>query len=284
MGQLDALVAVVTGASRGIGKGVALALGDAGATVYVTGRTVMPGAAELPGTIGQTAEEVTRRGGIGIAVQVDQSRDETVAALFARVGEESGRLDVLVNSASTLDSKSERLTPRVSAFWTLDLGEWEKFHGVGLRSHYVASVHAAPLMLQRGRGLIVNVSSAGSVEYYMSVAYGAAKAALDKMTRDMAHELGPHGVSVVSIWPGQVRTEMGEWMASRGIVDLSRAETPLLSGRAVVALADDPQVATRSGGCFYTADLAHDYGFTDVDGRVPSRPDMSTIVRRPPDS
>ncbi|GAA1545159.1 SDR family NAD(P)-dependent oxidoreductase [Nocardioides humi] len=279
--DLTGRVAVVTGSSRGIGKGVAHVLGERGATVYVTGRTVTGGSSELPGTIGETAAEVTRRGGVGIPVRVDHHDDSSVAALFARVADESGQIDILVNSASTLDSKADRLRSR-PGFWDQDLGEWEKFHDIGLRSHYVASAYAARLMVPRRSGLIVNVSSAGAVTYYMSAAYGSAKAALDKLSHDMAHELAPYGVSVVSIWPGQVRTEMGLWMSEHGIMDISAAETPELSGRAVAAMATDARIAERSGRAFYTADLASDYDFTDVDGSVPQRPVMSDIVRTTP--
>jgi dehydrogenase/reductase SDR family protein 1 len=232
----------------------------------------------LPGTINETALEVTRRGGHGVAVACDHSDDAMVRALFERIDEQHGKLDVLVNSAATLETKADRLHGKPPEFWNADITQWDMYHGVGLRSHYVCSAYAAKVMAKRQAGLIVNVSSAGAVQYFRCVAYGAAKAALDKMTADTAIELRRYGVSVVSIWPGLTRTEMTGWMAETGLLDISVAETPVFSGRCVVALATDPHVMHRSGKAFYVADLAEEYGFTDADGSVPKRPDMSKIV------
>jgi NAD(P)-dependent dehydrogenase (short-subunit alcohol dehydrogenase family) len=269
-------VAVVTGASRGIGKGIALELGAAGATVYVTGRTV-EGGGPLPGTIADTAAEVDRLGGTGVAVACDHRDDQAVAALFARVESEQGRLDVLVNNVFSAPA----LAPWVGRpFWELPIEAWDETIDIGVRSHYVAARFAVPLMFAGEGGLIVNVSSSGAVQYAHNVAYGVGKAALDKMTADMAHELAPHGVAVVSIWPGLVRTELVMLGAREtadgrrvldlrgaGEFDLSEAESPRFAGRAVVALATDPDVMTRTGHAYSVARLASEYGFTDVDGK-----------------
>jgi NAD(P)-dependent dehydrogenase (short-subunit alcohol dehydrogenase family) len=273
-------VAVVTGASRGIGKGIALELGAAGATVYVTGRTVRPG--RLPGTVAATAAEIDDAGGRGIAVPCDHRQDEQVAALFERVAYEQGNLDVLVNNVYDAPGSAQWLG---KPFWEVPAEGWDHTFEVGVRSHYVASVLAAPLLLRGDGGLIVNVSSPGAVGYTHNVVYGVGKAALDRMTADMAVDLASHPVSVVSIWPGIVNTELLQTVPAdeegrrilrlpgEGDYDLAEAETPHFAGRAVVALASDPEVSTRSGRAFYVADLAESYGFTDVDGRVPRPPD-----------
>lgn len=262
-------VALVTGASRGIGKGCALELGVAGATVYVTGRTLEEGAAALPGTIGATAEEVTALGGRGIPVRCDHRNDDEVEALFERVDAESGRLDVLVNNAFLIPKELTSGRP----FWETPVSNWDDMLDVGTRSAFVASRFAARRMLPAGRGLIVNVSSSGAREYAWHVAYGVGKAALDKLTADSAHELAPHGVTVVSLWPGLVMTEriakVGEAMPA---LDTSRAESQRFTGRAVVALACDPQVHDKTGRAMASRDLADEYGFTDVDGRLPAGP------------
>ena len=182
-------VAVVTGASRSIGKGIALELGAAGATVYVTGRTVEPGA--LAGTIGETAAEIDALGGHGIAVACDHKDDAQVEALFARVAEEQGRLDVLVNNVFPAPVLAPWLGKK---YWELPIEAWDEIIGVGSRSHYVASVYATPLLFAAGGGLIVNVSSSGAVTYAHNVVYGVGKAAVDKMTSDMAVELDGTGV------------------------------------------------------------------------------------------
>jgi dehydrogenase/reductase SDR family protein 1 len=260
---LEGHVAIVTGASRGVGKGIALGLGEAGATVYVTGRSLEAG--RIPGTIGETAEEVTALGGKGIAVQCDHSDDAQTKAVFERVSKETGRLDILVNNAFAIPDG--RLH---GSFWELPISQWDLIHDVGLRSHYVASVFAAPTMIAAKKGLIVNVSSFGAKVYAISVAYGTGKAALDRMTRDMGRELSSHGVAVVSIWPGVVKTERLAIEPERLGYDPKGGESAQLSGRAVAALATDPKLIERTGQALVVAELAAQYGFTDIDGSVPA--------------
>ena len=269
--NLAGSVAIVTGASRGIGKGVAQELGAAGATVYVTGRSVKAGEHPLPGTVGATAGEVSKVGGRGIAVACDHRDDAAVACLFERVADEqSGRLDVLVNNAFLIPKELTSGKP----FWECPVSNWDDMVGVGTRSAYVASWHAARLMVPRRRGLITNVSSSGAREYAWHVAYGVGKCALDRFTADAAHELRTHGVAVVSLWPGLVLTERLEGAAKAGIpgLDFSRAESPRFTGRAVAALAADPVAQRWSGRALAARELADAYGFTDVDGRLPAGP------------
>ena len=268
-GPLEGRVAVVTGASRGIGRGCAVELGRAGATVYLTGRSVTP-RRSLPGTIGATAEEVRAAGGRGIAVACDHRDDGAVAALFARVEAEQDRLDVLVNNAF-------RIPPELTSgrpFWENPLSNWDDMIDVGTRSAYVASWHAIPLLLRSGAGLIANISSSGARAYAWHVAYGVGKAALDRFTADAAQELREHGIAVVSLWPGLVRTERNEGAARGGgpALDWSGAESLYFTGRAVAALAADPEVASRSGRAFSSRELAEAYGFRDVDGSLPRGP------------
>jgi NAD(P)-dependent dehydrogenase (short-subunit alcohol dehydrogenase family) len=261
-------VCMVTGASRGVGRGVAISLGAAGATVYVTGRTVKAGVAPLPGTVYETAELVTRAGGKGIAVVCDHKEDEQVRELFARVGREAGKLDVLVNCAIAIP---EGLTD-IQPFWRKSLAMTDLFD-VGLRSTYVASYHAAPLLVKSGAGLLVNISSAGGRCYMHGPAYGAAKAATDKMSHDMAHDLRPENVAVVSLWPGLVKTERTLAVCNAEPEKyrefLAMAETPEFQGQVIAALYSDPHRMERSGQVFYVAELALEYGVHDVGGVQP---------------
>ncbi len=263
MSDLKGKVAVVTGASRGIGKGIALGLGEAGATVYVTGRTVEEGSAALPGTIGSTAEEVTRLGGQGIAVQVDHGVDDQVLALFQRVREEQGGLDILVNNVF----KVPDIPVWSGDFWKHPISIWDDMVGIGLRAHYVASHEAIPLMLDRPGGLIVNVSSRGGEGYTFSVAYGVGKAGVDRLAADMAVELREHEIAAVSLWPSAVKTEfiLEQVALGKAEIDPSRAQSPLLSGRAVVALALDSARMEKSGRVLKVADLKAEYGFQDLE-------------------
>ncbi|MCJ8156140.1 SDR family NAD(P)-dependent oxidoreductase [Sphingomonas sp. LaA6.9] len=270
MGALSGKVAVVTGASRGIGKGIALALADEGATVYVTGRTVTPGSNPLPGTVGETAAEVNKRGGKGIAVAVDHANDEQVSALFDQVRREQGRLDILVNNAFALP---EDLT-EPGSFWEKPLSNWEMVD-VGVRSNFVAARHAAQIMVPQKSGLIVAISGYVGVTYTYGVVFGTCKSAVDRMARDMAIELKPHNVASLSLWQGLTFTERAERNIARNPAMKEQVVTnplvgcsPEFPGRVIAALAADPEVMKRSGGTFITAEVAQDYGVTDVDGKV----------------
>jgi NAD(P)-dependent dehydrogenase (short-subunit alcohol dehydrogenase family) len=271
VGALSGKVAVITGASRGIGRGIALALADEGATVYVTGRTVTPGSYSLPGTVGETAAEVDRRGGKGIAVQVDHAKDDQVAALFEQVRRDQGRLDILVNNAFSLPEDLTEPRP----FWEKPLSNLEMFD-VGVRSNFVAAWHAAKLMAPQKSGLIVAISGYVGVTYTYGVVFGTCKSAVDRMARDMAVELKPHNVSSVSLWLGLTFTERAKRnlgrnpaMTAQTVTDPNVGSSVEFPGRVILALAKDPNVLRRSGATYIATELAQEYGVADIDGHVP---------------
>lgn len=261
-------VVVVTGASRGAGKGIAIALGATGATVYVTGRTRNEGDAPLPGTVEATAQAVTEAGGTGIAAYCDHADDAQVEALFKRIGDEQGKVDILVNNATCLNDALTRKGP----FWEKPLALTDIWN-VGMRSHYTASYFAAPLLLKSPRALVVNTSSFGGRIYMHGPAYGAGKAAVDKMAHDMAVDFRPHSVAVVSIWMGLLLTERTRMVFEAEpemYSDLAEtAETPQYTGRVIDALYRDPLIMDRSGKVWIGAELGAEYGVTDVNGREP---------------
>ena len=265
--HLKNVTAVVTGASRGAGKGIAIALGSHGATVYVTGRSQKAGDAALPGTIHETAELVTRAGGRGIAVAVDHRHDAQVEALFARVAKDSGGTDLLVNNATFLHDQLIAKGP----FWEKPL-DMVDILDVGLRSAYVASWHAARQMAARKDGLIVFTSSFGASCYMHGPGYGAQKVGVDKFAKDMGVDLRPFNVAAVSIWMGMLRTDRtkrvmeSEPQKYAGFWEI--AETPELTGHVLAALYRDPQRADKSGQVHIGAELAATYGITD-EGRQP---------------
>jgi NAD(P)-dependent dehydrogenase (short-subunit alcohol dehydrogenase family) len=267
-GQLAGKVAVVAGATRGIGKGIAVELGAAGAHVVVTGRTLARPREGYAGSIEETVSEIVDAGGSATGHQCDYLDTDAVAALFASVGREHGHLDVLVNSVFDAHQFGGSIGRK---FWELPVDLWHDVVDVGTRTAYTASVLGAPLMLGDRGGLIVNVSARGAERYRYNVAYGAGKAALDKMTRDMARDLHDDGVAVVSIWPNVTRTEQIDagagTEATARFGDLDLLETPRYSGRSVVAMALDDGLMARSGKRYWVAELAVDYGFTDENGR-----------------
>lgn len=261
-------VAVVTGASRGAGAGIARALGSHRCTVYVTGRTQTGSRGAAPGTIDDTADAVTRAGGEGIAVRVDHGDDDQVQALFDEVGRRHGHVDILVNNAAIIRDEMMGRTK----FWDEPLSVMDTL-AVGVRSSYVATVLAAPLMVPRGRGLVVFTSASSSVHYAFGPAYGVPKAAVDKMAADMAVDFRDAGIAAVSIWMGSLLTQRVRDIVAKNPVKLGHvldtAETPELTGHVIWALHADPHLLAHSGRTLIGAELAAEYGISDEDGRRP---------------
>jgi NAD(P)-dependent dehydrogenase (short-subunit alcohol dehydrogenase family) len=262
-------VAVVTGSSRGAGQGIARALGAAGYTVYVTGRSQTADASPLGGTIHDTAAEVTAAGGRGVAFACDHGDDESVRALFSAVERDEGRLDILVNNATTLHDDLIRPGP----FWTKP-ANMADILTVGLRSSYIAAHAAAPLLVKKPGGLIVFTSAPGAVAYAHGPAYGAQKAGTDKMAADIAVEFRPFGAASVSIWMGFLKTaRTASAVAERpGQFDalLAGAETPDFTGRVIAAIHSDPAMMKLSGRTVIGAEQALAYSVRDVDGSSPA--------------
>ncbi len=252
-------VAFVTGATRGVGRGIALALAEAGWTVAFTGRTQ-----EGPRSLDQTAQEVQSRGGVPLPLRCEHTDDARVHSVIHDVGRQHHRIDLLVNNVFALPDEPLWERP----FWEQPIANWDRMHAVGLRSHYVATVFAMPLLQAAPRPLVVHISSFAGGGYALDVAYGVGKAAVDRMAADMAHQLRSHGVAVVSLWPGVVRTEWVQSLAEPPF-PMDVTESPELTGRAVAALADDPDVMAHSGKVRVVAELAEAYGFDDVDGTRP---------------
>jgi NAD(P)-dependent dehydrogenase (short-subunit alcohol dehydrogenase family) len=280
-------VAVVTGASRGAGRGIAQELGAAGATVIATGRSSRAGApstyagllglaglSELPGTIEGTAEEVTRLGGRGVPIRCDHTREEDVEALFATVDAEHGRLDLLVNNAwgghESFDGVFE------APFWKHPIAHWYTMFDRGVRNHILASRAAAPIFVRQEYGLIVTTTFWDRDRYMRgNMFYDLAKASMSRLALALAEELRPHRVASVAVSPGWMRTEFvlaghhtdeDHWQ-ERGA--LARTESPRYLGRAVTALAGDAAVLEKTGRVLLVGELAREYGFTDTDGRQP---------------
>jgi NAD(P)-dependent dehydrogenase (short-subunit alcohol dehydrogenase family) len=264
MTRLSGKVALVTGASRGGGKGIALVLGEEGATVYVTGRSVRGRSSTLgrPGTISDTAEQVTARGGTGIAVRCDHTDDAQVNAVFARIATEQGRLDLLVNNAWS----GYELSPDPAlAFWEIEWRHWDLMFSGGLRAAMYASRLAAPTMIEAGRGLIVNVTWVLDRPHGHAF-YEVVKNATNKLTEQLADDLRPYAVACVAVSPGFMRLERMNLTPQQA----SMTESPEFPGRAIAALAADDNVMHKSGRVYTTPQLAREYGFTDIDGRQQS--------------
>jgi NAD(P)-dependent dehydrogenase (short-subunit alcohol dehydrogenase family) len=253
-------VALVTGASRGCGKGVALVLGENGWTVYLTGRSVQGQTTTLgrPGTIDETAAQVTDRGGSGIGIRCDHTDDLQVQAVFDRIKSEQGGLDLLVNNAWS----GYEISPDPSlAFWEIAWRHWDLMFTGGLRAAAFASCQAAPMMIQAGRGLIVNITWVLDRPHGHAF-YEVVKNGTNKLTEQMADDLRPHGVSCVAVSPGFMRLER----MNLTLEEAAMTESAEFTGRAVAALAADPGVLAKSGQILTTPSLAREYGFTDIDG------------------
>jgi len=264
-------VAVVTGASRGVGKGIALGLGEAGATVYVTGRTIKnkTDAEKLGGTVFQTADEVTTIGGKGIAIQCDHTNDTQVEAAFKQITKENKHIDILVNNAwGGYENMNEgRTFTYLKPFWEQPFWRWDAMFDAGVRAAYTSSALAARLMTKKKSGLIVNISFWSAQVYLGNTQYGVSKAAVDKMSEYMAHELEKFNVAVVALYPGLVRTE--SVMRNAKHFDMSNSESPQFIGRVVAALANDTNIMNKSGQVLVAAQEALEYGIQDIDGKQP---------------
>ncbi len=264
MGNLQGKVAVVTGASRGIGKAIALALGEQGATVYVTGRTTGDGER----TIDTAARQITEAGGEGRAIQCDHADDAQIAAVFERIGQEAGRIDILVNNVYKIPSPPAW----GGGFWDHPIQIWDDQVGIGLRAHYVASWHAAKWLFEAGPGAaVLNVSSPGGQSYHFSCSYGAGKAGLDRLTADMAIELQPKGIPAVVLYPGSVATEFIQDAAATQDIDLSQSQSPQFVGRCAVALLMADDLMDRTGTIQWVEDLAEEFDIYEADGSRPPR-------------
>ena len=279
-------IALVTGASRGAGAGIARGLGEKGMTVYVTGRTLKPGAAKgwdgtvLPGTVAETAEAVTKAGGKGIPLVCDHADDAQVARVFAQIAQEQGRLDILVNNAAFMHHQLIEKMP----FWEKEIAAVDILN-VGLRSAYVASWHAAQMMVKQQSGMIAFGSSFGATCYMHGPAYGAQKAGLDKFAHDMAHDFQGTGVRTVSIWMGPLITERSTIARAihpeqyEGFIET--AENPEFTGHIIHALATRPEGAELSGHTLIGAEIARKLDITDRGHVRPSYRDMLGSPNQP---
>jgi dehydrogenase/reductase SDR family member 1 len=270
-GALDGRVALVTGASKNIGKGMALEVAAAGARTYVTART-LDDAPDALGSLRRTVAEIEALGGSAVPLACDHTVDAQVEAVFDRIRDDEGRLDLVVNVASPDFSEMVGVP-----FWDIPFHHISRCLEVGPRSDYVTTALAARLMVAQGSGVVINISSHGAQQHLLSVPYGVGKGAIDKLTRDTATELRAHGVAVVSLWPGLVLTEgllAHAEVAPDGTrtlhgLDIGFGETPKFNGKAVVALASDPAILEKSGGSFWSSRLAREYGFAEDDGHLP---------------
>ena len=275
MAQGENLIAVVTGASRGVGKGIATVLGEAGATVYVTGRSRrgQPSTEGLPGSIEDTADEVTKRGGKGIAIRCDHTKDADVEALFEHVRREHGCLHLLVNNAWG-GYEGHPGAAFVGALPQQSMKQWDGMFTAGLRNHFAASRLAMPLLMADRGGshprLVITTLAWAQDSYLGNLFFDVANAAVLRLTRGLATELRANEVAAVALAPGLVRTERAQVQAKKQGMDLGAAETPEYAGRAVATLAHDPEIMDKSGRLLLVGELAREYGFTDRDGKQPA--------------
>jgi len=261
---LKGKVAVVTGASRGIGKGIALALAEQGCKVFVTGRTSGDG----PLSVETCAQQITQAGGEGIGLVCDHGVDSEIEKLFATIAQHTDHIDFLVNNVYKIPSPPAW----GGGFWDHPIGIWDDQVGIGLRSHYVASWHAAKLLFAAPAGAaILNVSSPGGQAYHFSSSYGAGKAGLDRLTADMAIELEPKGVAAVVLYPGSVATEFIVEASKTQDMDLSQAQSTAFVGKSAVALLSAADLMQRSGQICWVEDLAEEFDITEEDGSRPPR-------------
>ena len=282
-------VCIVTGATRGIGKGIALQLAEKGAKVYITGRTLdPPKGSKVGGCLRETAQEIEARGGTCVTVQCDHSKDQDIERLFEQVKRENeGQLDILVNNAYS--AVNAILNTLHLKFWEQSPSMWDEVNNVGLRNHYICSVYAARMMVPRKQGLIVNISSYGGLRYIFNVAYGVGKEACDRMATDCGFELGKHNVAFISLWPGAVGTEyvltilrnrIQEQSADspteamsvnkKMLKDFEEGERTEFSGQCIAALATDPDLMKMSGKILISSDLARRYGLKEMEGHEPT--------------
>lgn len=264
-------VALVTGASRGIGKGTAIALAKEGAVVYITARTIHgeSSGAKLAGSLSETAKEIHAFGGTCIPIQCDHTDDHATEKVFAQISAEQGKLDVLVNAVW---GGYEHFTDgtefwKEAGFWDMPFERWDKMFTAGVRAHFVASSLAARLMIPRGNGLIVNLSFWPAEKNDQGTAYSVAKAATNKMTECMGFELRDKNITVLTLYPGLVRTEAV--MANKDFFNLENSESPEFTGRVICALLQDRDLFEKSGKRFVSAALAETFNITDVDGKKP---------------
>ena len=280
MAPLAGKVCIVTGATRGIGKGIALQLAENGAKVYITGRTLdPPRGSSVGGSLRDTAQEIEARGGTCIPVQCDHSKDKDIEQLFETVKRENdGQLDILVNNAYS--AVNAIFSSMGKPFYEQSPSMWDEVNNVGLRNHYICAVYAARMMVPRKQGLIVNISSGGGLRYLFNVAYGVGKEAVDRMAADCGFELRKHNVAFISLWPGAVGTEtvLDKLKPSGSSQDpkqttnremFEKGETPEFSGQCIAAMAQDPDVMSMTGKIVMTYDLGQKYGLQDKPGHQP---------------
>ncbi|KAH3852250.1 dehydrogenase/reductase SDR family member 1-like [Dreissena polymorpha] len=291
MAPLAGKVCIVTGATRGIGKGIALQLAEKGAKVYITGRTLdPPKASKVGGSLRDTAQEIEARGGTCIPIQCDHSKDDDIKRLFETVKRENdGQLDILVNNAYS--AVNAIFTSLGTPFWEQPTSVWDVVNNVGLRNHYICSVYAAQIMTERKQGLIVNISSGGGLRYLFNAAYGIGKEACDRMAADCGFELRKHNVAFVSLWPGPVGTEevLSKFDSDGNVTNpadrsmskqrmrevFEKGETPEFAGQCIASLASEPDIMKMSGKILLTYDLGVKYGLKDEEGHQPM--DMCSV-------